>query len=167
MKLSEIRNNINSLADDIILTLGDNIEDIIAGSDTPEDSDIELHERCLLYGKLRLTEETIKAKNKNRKKLKPQICVEKEIYNILPSDIDLPFDSFHVEKINREEECDILYRDLVDKMYLLGWDIEVNDWDYLGFLTGSTKGVAYKKEQEQFKSDMAKIINELLNNSNP
>lgn len=89
---------------------------------------------------------------------------------ITPDDIFILWMSAKVVKINKREDVERLYSDLEEEMQLLGWGIDIWDYDYMNQLeigltrTTNEKIVNnYEGEREKFTEDLAKCINEILN----
>lgn len=89
---------------------------------------------------------------------------------ITPDDIRVLWMSANVDKINKRKDVERLYGNLDEEMRLLGWGIDVWDYNYMNHLeiglTQSTNGKIvnnYEGEREKFTEDLAKCINEILN----
>lgn len=82
-------------------------------------------------------------------------------------DVHLLYGSAYVDKLSRSD-VEYLYTDLVDDMYLLGWSIDVWDYDYMdrldiGLGRNTDADITNSRMmRDKFIYDLVNCINDIL-----
>ena len=83
-------------------------------------------------------------------------------------DIKILFKSVQIPNFQNKKDIESLYFSLVEEMELLGWTIDIWDFEYLGFFTAGfsrstcSKIINNPLEEQKFKIDLVNCINKLL-----
>lgn len=86
---------------------------------------------------------------------------------LIKEDVNLFDKSASIPKLNNKNQVEFLYFGLVEEMDLLGWSIDVWDFEYMDYLTigindSSNAKIINESLRDKFSQDLVNCINKLL-----